>query len=142
MQSVIAEPTGPPPVARCTPVPAMPPMNATTVPEVGATEFAITSSSAPTTCGSAADRAAKTNRLTPSATRALIQTGKPSAPPAMNTAPSATKAARASADQNRIWRRDHRSMNTPANGPTSEYGRYSTANEIAAAAGFGNEAAL
>src|SRR6185437_2933252 len=120
----------------------MPPMKATTVPEVGPTEFAITSSLAPTTCGSAADRADRKNRLTPSTMRAASQTGSPRALEAMNMAPSATKPPRASADQNRIWRRDHRSMKTPANGPISEYGRYRTANEIAAAAGLGNEVAL
>jgi len=40
----------------------------------------------------------------------------------MSAAVSTTKAARRTADQTRIWRRDQRSMNTPANGPISEYG--------------------
>src|SRR5580692_7473761 len=42
----------------------------------------------------------------------------------------------------RICRRDQRSMNTPANGPISEYGRYSTVNAAAAAAGLVNVSAL
>ena len=33
-------------------------------------------------------------------------------------------------------------MNTPANGPMTEYGRYSTVNAAAAADGLGNELAL
>src|SRR5260370_6523875 len=60
----------------------------------------------------------------------------------MSTAVSATKTDRSRADQTRIWRLDQRSMNTPANGPTSEYGRYRTANAAAPAAGFGNDDAL
>ncbi len=60
----------------------------------------------------------------------------------MNEAVSATKTERSKADQTRIWRRDHRSMRTPANGPTSEYGRYSTAKAAAPAAGLGNVSAL
>src|ERR1022692_37194 len=42
------------------------------------------------------------------------------------------------ADLTRICRRDQRSMNTPANGPISEYGRYRTAKAAAAAPGLGN----
>jgi len=41
----------------------------------------------------------------------------------MKKAVMATNIARTTADQSRIWRRDQRSMNTPANGPASEYGR-------------------
>src|SRR5579872_4597512 len=60
----------------------------------------------------------------------------------MTAAVPATKTERASADRARIWRRDQRSMSTPANGPITEYGRYNTVKAAAAAAGFGNEVAL
>src|SRR5260370_30032997 len=60
----------------------------------------------------------------------------------MPAAVSTTKTARSRADQTRIWRRDQRSMNTPANGPISEYGRYRPANAAAPRAGFGNVVAL
>ena len=54
----------------------------------------------------------------------------------------ATKTDLSSAEQTRIWRRDQRSMKTPANGPISEYGRYRTANAAAPDAGFGKFVAL
>ena len=104
-------------------MPAMPPMNATTVPEVGPTEFAMTSSRGATTCGSAAESEDRKNRLTPRTTSAASQMGRPSAPVTTKTAAIAAKPARSSADQTMIWRRDQRSMKTPANGPISEYGR-------------------
>src|SRR5258708_12927315 len=53
----------------------------------------------------------------------------------MIAAVSATKTERNRADRARIWRRDHRSMNTPANGPISEYGRYTTGKAAAPFAG-------
>jgi len=43
-----------------------PPMKPAIVPEVGATEFAITSLSSATTCGMAADSEDRKNRFTPS----------------------------------------------------------------------------
>ncbi len=60
----------------------------------------------------------------------------------MTAAVATTKTERSSADSSRIWRRDQRSMNTPANGPISEYGKYKTVNADAAAAGLGNVVAL
>ena len=48
----------------------MPPRKETTVPEVGATEFAMTSLSELTTWGSAADSDDRKNRLTPSTSSA------------------------------------------------------------------------
>ena len=60
----------------------------------------------------------------------------------MDVAVSPTNSDRSRADQTRIWRRDQRSMRTPANGPISEYGRYRTANAAAPAAGLGNVVAL
>ncbi len=121
--SVTAEPIRPPPVMRCTPIPAMPPRKATTVPEVGATAFAMTSLSELITCGSAADSEDRKNRFTPRTSSAPMYRGRPNVPVATKAAVTATKANRASADQTRICRRDQRSMKTPANGPTSEYGR-------------------
>src|ERR1035437_5760274 len=46
------------------------------------------------------------------------------------------------AARTRICRRDQRSMNTPANGPISEYGRYRTAKAAAAAPRLGDVALL
>src|ERR1700722_11956227 len=112
-------------------------MKATTVPDVGPTELAMTSSSPATTWGSAADSADRKKRFTPSTAKVASHTGRFNAPPAIKLAASSTKADLSSADQTRIWRRDQRSMNTPANGPISEYGRYRTAKDAAAAAGSG-----
>jgi len=52
----------------------------------------------------------------------IEKSGGPWLPEAINAAVSTTKADRSRADQTRIWRLDHRSINTPANGPISEYG--------------------
>src|SRR5258708_18789426 len=60
----------------------------------------------------------------------------------MIAAVSATKTERNRADRARIWRRDHRSMNTPANGPISEYGRDTTVKAAAPFAGLVNVGAL
>src|SRR3984885_6931704 len=92
-------------------------------PAVGDTELAMTSLSSATTCGSAADSEDRKNRFTPSTSRTATYSGAPRLPAAIRTAVRTTKADRTTADQTRIWRRDHRSMSTPANGPTSEYGR-------------------
>ena len=89
-------------------------------PAVGDTELAITSSSPATTCGSAADSEERKNRFTPSTHSTLAYSGTPRLPDATRPAVTATNVERSSADQTRIWRRDQRSMNTPANGPISE----------------------
>jgi len=117
------DPTWLAPVTRCRPIAMNPPIKATIVPDVGPTEFAITSSSAGTTWGSAADRADRKNLLTPRTTSQDSQTGTPNVPLATSTAVSAVKLARMRAETNSTWRRDQRSMKTPANGPSSEYGR-------------------
>jgi hypothetical protein len=111
-------------------------------PTVGDTELAMTSLSSATTCGSAADSEDRKNRFTPSTSRTPTYSGAPRLPAAISAAVSTTKADRTAADQTRIWRRDHRSMSTPANGPTSEYGRYRAAKAAAPAAGLGNVEAL
>src|SRR5215469_17474485 len=91
-------------------------------PAVGDTELAITSSSSATTCGSAADSEDRKNLFTPSTSSTATYSGGPWLPAAISAAVSTTKADRSRADQTRIWRLDQRSMNTPANGPISEYG--------------------
>src|SRR6516164_7373848 len=111
-------------------------------PTVGETEFAITSLSSATTCGSAADSEDRKNRFTPSTSRTATYSGAPRLPAAISAAVSTTKADRSTADQTRIWRLDQRSMNTPANGPISEYGRYRAANAAAPDAGSGKLDAL
>ena len=93
------------------------------VPTVGAIAFAITSVSSATTCGSAADSEDRKNRLTPRTASTPTYRGAPRPPEATRKAVRATNVARSRADQTRICRRDQRSMNTPANGPISEYGR-------------------
>src|SRR5258708_12700415 len=60
----------------------------------------------------------------------------------MIAAVSATKTERNRADRARIWRRDHRSMNTPANGPISEYGRDTTVKAAPPFPGLVNVVAL
>ena len=102
------------------PSPVKPPMNPAIVPEVGATELAMTSLSSATTCGMAADSADRKNRFTPSTASTPAYSGTPRLPEVTRAAVSATNTARTSADQTRIWRRDQRSMKTPANGPISE----------------------
>jgi hypothetical protein len=116
----MAEPPCPAPVITCTPSPTIPPIEAMIPPAVGDTALAITSLSPATTCGSAADSEDRKNRLTPSTSRTPMYSGTPSLPEATSPAVIATNSARSSADQTRIWRRDQRSMNTPANGPISE----------------------
>src|SRR5215472_10247112 len=111
-------------------------------PAVGDTPLAMTSSSSGTTCGSAAEREERKNLFTPSTSRAAAYRGRPRTPEPTRVAVSATKAALITADHTRIWRRDQRSMKTPANGPISEYGRYSDANAAAPCAGFGYVVAL
>ncbi len=95
-------------------------MNPAIVPEVGATELAITSLSSATTWGRAADSEDRKNLFTPSTTSTLAYSGTPRLPEATSSAVTVTTAERMSADQTRICLRDQRSMSTPANGPISE----------------------
>jgi len=62
---VIAAPRSVLPVATLSPKAMLPPMVAMMPPTVGETEFAITSLSSATTCGSATDREDRKNLLTP-----------------------------------------------------------------------------
>src|SRR5258708_39412414 len=102
------------------------------VPEVTARALAVTSSRRATTCGSAADSADRKNRLTPSTSSDAPYSAAVMVSDAA-TAPTST--ARTSGDQTRMRCRDQRSMKTPANGPTIEYGNSSTAKVTAALAG-------
>jgi len=111
-------------------------------PAVGDTALAITSMSSSTTCGSAADSVDSRNRLTPSTSSKATYNGTERLFAAISAAVATTNVARSRADQTRIWRLDHRSMNTPANGPISEYGRYRTVKAAAPAVGLGNVEAL
>src|SRR5260370_7059576 len=122
----MAAPRSVSPVAAFRPRATMPPIAPTIPPTVGDTELAITSLSSATTCGSAADSEARKNRFTPSISSTATYSGRPRPPDAMIAAVTTTNAERTRADRTRIWRRDQRSMNTPANGPMSEYGRYKT----------------
>src|SRR5215469_3839246 len=140
--SVIAAPLLVSPVAAFTPRPRTPPTTAMIPPAVGDTELAITSLSRGTTCGSEADSEDRKKRLTPSTSSTATYSGGPRSPEAMRDAVSATNTERMSAAYTRICLRRQRSMNTPANGPISEYGAYRTANAAAPLDGLGNVAAL
>src|SRR4051812_9328520 len=94
----------------------------------------MTSSSRSTTCGRAADSAASTNLLTDSTTSAAAKNPGPSLSIATRAATPTTNADRIRLTLTSTRWRLHRSSSTPANGPTSEYGKSSTAN---AAAAFG-----
>src|SRR5215470_11781566 len=139
---VIAAPRSVSPVAAFRPAATIPPIVAMIPPAVGDTELAITSLSSGTTCGSAADSEARKNRFTPSTSRYETYSGSPWLLDAISAAVRTTKPERSSADRTRICRRDQRSMNTPANGPISEYGRYKTVSAEAAAVGLVNVVAL
>ena len=94
----MAEPNCPLPVATCTPRPTSPPTEAMMPPAVGDTELAITSLSAGTTCGSAADSEDRKNRFTPSTSSTPMYSGTPSLPPATSAAVSTTNSERTTAE--------------------------------------------
>jgi len=106
-------------------------IDARTVPAVVARAFAVTSRLVSTTCGSAADSADRKNRLIPRLPRASATKSGPSFPATTSPASGISSAARTTLEMTRICRRLHRSMSTPANGPTTEYGSSRTANETA-----------
>jgi hypothetical protein len=117
---VIAAPRSVLPVATLRPKATTPPTVAETPPMVGDTELAITSLSSATTCGNAADSEDRKKRFTPRTSSTATYSAAPRLPSAMDAAVSPTNSDRSRADQTRIWRRDQRSMSTPANGPMSE----------------------
>ena len=67
-------------------------------PAVGDTELAMTSLSAGTTCGSAADSEDRKNRFTPSTSSTLTYSGAPSLPDATSPAVSTTNSERSPAE--------------------------------------------
>ena len=68
------------PVATFRPRATIPPMVAMMPPAVGDTEFAITSLSSATTCGSAAESEDRKNRFTPSTSSTATYSGAPRLP--------------------------------------------------------------
>jgi hypothetical protein len=124
-------PASPPPTLARNAMPPTAPMAAAMVPDVGVSAFAVMRSRPETTCGSEAERPARTNRPTPR----TVSTARPRSSPSSPTTTSAmmgsvardlTKLART-----RTSRRRHRSRKTPANGPIIEYGSSRIANAAA-----------
>jgi len=113
-----------------------------TAPLVVETAFAVISVAGVTTCGSAADSAARKNRFADTTTRALAYSGGPPTPAAMSTATSPTAKQRNTFAATSTRCRRHRSSSTPANGPTSEYGSSSTAKPAATSAGVAARSGL
>src|SRR5262249_35031172 len=132
----MAAPRSVSPVAAFRPRAAIPPIAPTIPPTVGDPELAITSLSSATPAGRAAGRDARKTRFTPSTSSTATDSSSPWPPDAMMAAVTTTNAERSRADKTRIWRRDQRSMKTPANGPMTEYGRDKTGNATAAADGL------
>ena len=118
------------------------PRNAAAAPAAADTEFIRTTSARGTTCGRAADRPEPTNRVKPLAISAPHSTGISGAPDANNAATTATSSSRPAFAVTSTQRRSQRSSSAPANGPSSEYGRNSTANAPAMAHGVAARSGL
>lgn len=102
---------------------------------VPATALAVTRRSSDTTWGVAADNPDSSSRPNPITTRVVVKKRPPSEPRKTIAAIGSARAARSVFVQTVTDRRLHRSNNTPANGPTSEYGRTNTAAASAMAVG-------
>ena len=111
------------------------PRNAAIAPVADAIEFIVTTCSRGTTCGRAADRPDETNRARPLTTSAPHSTSKSRAPNARQMPTTATDTTRPTLAAISTSRRSQRSISAPANGPSSEYGRNSTAKAPAIASG-------
>ena len=111
------------------------PRKAATAPTADAIEFIVTTCSRGTTCGRAADSPDPTNRARPLTTSAPHSTGTLPAPTARQIPTIATDTTRPTLAAISTKRRSQRSINAPANGPSSEYGRNNTANAPAIASG-------
>ena len=107
------------------------PRNAAAPPVAVATEFIVTTCSRGTTSGSAADRPEETNRVNPLTISAPNRIGRSPAPAASSAAMPSTSTSRPRLAPTSTSRRSHRSSSAPANGPSTEYGRYRTANAAA-----------
>ncbi len=137
-----ASAASPCPAARRTPNPAAAPSRAATVPDVGATAFAMTSSSAGTTCGRLAPSPARKNRLSDRQVRTSNDRVNPTLPRSTTATTTRTSTVRTRLATSMICRRRHRSRSTPANGPTIVYGRKASVNAAAAAAAVAARSAL
>ena len=101
------------------------------VPLVGVMEFASTSSSEGTTCGSEAERAARKKRLMLNASRIIANSGGPETSAATSIATATTGISRIRFETTSTWRRLHRSRNTPTNGPSTLNGSSTAASAAA-----------
>src|SRR5450631_1027493 len=117
------------------PAPTAAPTIVATDPEVVDKAFAATRSAACTTCGSAADRAARNKRLTPRAATAVTKKIAPAESASTRPATTTTSATLTVLAMTSTSCRRQRSKNTPANGPAIEYGSSKTANAAAIFAG-------
>ncbi len=113
------------------------PANAATDVVAVATEFIAITCSRGTTCGSAALSPEDTNRVNPLASNALNRIGTSERPAASRVPTTRMTTSRPMLAPISTRRRSQRSSRAPANGPSSEYGRNSTANAAAIAHGVG-----
>ena len=113
------------------------PTNAATAPVADAIEFIVTTCSRGTTWGRAADKPEETNRARPLTTSAPHSTSTLPAPTARQIPTRATDTSRPRLAPTSTSRRSQRSISAPANGPSSEYGKNSTAKAPAIANGSG-----
>ena len=112
------------------------PRNAATAPTAAAIEFIVTTCSRGTTCGSAADMPDETKRANPLTTNAPHSTSVVASTQRETDPTKATDSTRPMLAQTSTSRRSQRSISAPANGPSNEYGRNSTANAPAMASGL------
>ncbi len=104
------------------------PRNAAAPPVAVATEFIVTTCWRGTTSGSAADSPDATNRVNPLAINAPNRICGSLAPAASSAAMASISTSRPRLAPTSTSRLSQRSSNAPANGPSTEYGRYRTAN--------------
>src|ERR1700694_315964 len=138
IKMIAAAPVSPAPKSQRGTSMKLAPKNAAAAPVAVATEFMATTRSRGTTSGSAADRPDNTNRVKPLTTNAPYKIGRFPAPAASNDATRSTRTSRPMLAPTSTSRRSQRSSSAPANGPSSEYGRNSTA--IAPATAHGSAA--
>ena len=111
------------------------PRKVAVAPTAVATEFIVTTRCDGTTCGSAADSPEVTNRLKPLTISAPHSTTRSLAPTASSRPTPITRISRPRLAAISTARRSQRSSSAPANGPSNEYGRNSTAKAPATAHG-------
>ena len=131
MKMIAAAPVSPEPNAQRGKSMKLAPRDAAAPPVAVATEFIVTTRSRGTTSGSAADRPEETNRVKPLTINAPNRIGRSLLPVANRAATASTSSSLPRFAPTSTSRRSQRSSSAPANGPSTEYGRYSTANEPA-----------